>query len=420
MPTPSKDFEVAIVGGGMCGLACAVALVNVGIKVTIFEAAPKFDEVGAGVGLGSNALRALNGLGLLEAVLQKADQHSPRLRLFEFISGTGEHETIFDYLESCGEHGNKGVGMYRPDFLDALVPLLDPNTIQFNKRCTSVHQRNSNQLLGFADGTTHEADLVIGADGIKSAVRNSAFGQYDTRLGFSGSYAYRGLVPIEALKAAGVTAQIEMRPICWVGLHRHLITFPIKNNTMLNIVAFSNNDTGISLLPERSHPWVEVVPARELLECYQGWGPDVVTILKSIKNPSRWSIHTLYPPLPTFVSGRIALVGDAAHGMTPHLGAGVGQGFEDVYTLCRLLGHSVTQKSNLDSVLAVYNELRPPRANMVLQRSLEAGQIYESYAPDKYHKEKMRQHLSGIWEPVWNHDLETQVAVAMKDMDNIL
>lgn len=74
----------------------------------------------------------------------------------------------------------------------------------------------------------------------------------------------------------------------------------------------------------------------------------------------------------------------------------------------------------VQSVLAIYNELRPSRANMVLQRSLKAGQIYENYGPNKYDKEKMRQHLSGIWEPVWNHDLEAQVATAMKDIEIIV
>lgn len=105
--------------------------------------------------------------------------------------------------------------------MDALTPLLDPNIIRFNKRCTSVQQGSSDQLLlHFADGTADEADLVIGADGIKSAVRNSVFGQFETRLGFSGSYAYRGLVPVETLKAAGVKTPVETRPVCWVGLHK--------------------------------------------------------------------------------------------------------------------------------------------------------------------------------------------------------
>ena len=117
--------------------------------------------------------------------------------------------------------------------------------------------------------------------------------------------------------------------------------------------------------PERPPPWVEVVPQQEVIDGYPGWGNDAKIILQHLKEPSRWAIHTLYPPLETFVNGKIVLIGDAvgnlsqafeypsdlflqAHGMLPHLGAGAGQGIEDVYVLCRLLSHPTTTKSNLD------------------------------------------------------------------------
>ncbi|KDR85599.1 hypothetical protein GALMADRAFT_373240 [Galerina marginata CBS 339.88] len=420
MSTAPKDFSVAIVGGGLCGLACAVGLVRAGIEVAVFESAPKFDEIGAGVGLGPNALRALEGLGLLDAVLKKADQPKPSQRLFKFVSGTGNHDEIFDYIESCAEHGNEGLGIYRPAFLDAMAPMLDPSVTHFNKRCIAVERGISDRpLIRFSDGTTHEADLVIGADGIKSTTRNAVIGGGENRLGWSGTYAYRGLVPIETLKAAGMQAEVESRPYNWVGLDKHIITFPIKNDTVLNIVAFRSKDNSAALFPERPHPWVEATPEAELLESFQGWGTDALTMLKHMKNPSRWSIHTLYPPLTTYVNGRVVLVGDSAHGMLPHLGAGAGQGLEDVYTLCRLLAHPETKKTNLDAALAIYNELRPARANMVLKRSMRMGKISESYGQNKYDIQDMQQHIKGMWEPVWYHDLEAQVTTALKGFGKV-
>ncbi|KAF9486322.1 salicylate hydroxylase [Pholiota conissans] len=411
-----KDFNVAIVGGGMCGLACAIGLTRGGINVQVFEAASKFDEIGAGVGLGPNALRALEGLDLLDVVLQKANEKRPNQRLFCFVTVGGNHEKIYDYYESTSGEDTDGLGIYRPAFLEALMPLLDPTITQFNKRAVSVEKLESGRhLLHFPDNSTYEADLIIGADGIKSTTRSAVIGKGASPLGFSNTHAYRGLVPIETLKAAGVKTDVK-RPHNWVGMGQHIITFPIRDDTILNIVAF-NRPVPNTISEELPHPWVESVDQKELLDAYKGCGSEVCAILQHMKNPSRWSIHTLYPPLDSYVKDRVVLIGDAAHGMLPHLGAGVGQGFEDVYTLCRLLSHPGTNKSTLDAAIAVYNELRPPRANMVLQRSIDMGNIYDNYGPGGYTVQGMRERLRGMWEPVWNHDLEAQVTTAIGELE---
>ncbi|KAF9554206.1 salicylate hydroxylase [Agrocybe pediades] len=411
----SKDFDVAIVGGGMCGLACAIGLAKSGIKVAVFEAAAAFEQVGAGVGLGPNSLRALKGLDIFDAVLTKSDQPKPTTRLFVFVEGTGSHKQIFDYAESSGVKNCEGLGIYRPAFLDALMPLLDPACISFNKHCTAVEELPSGrQLVHFSDGTTHETDLVIGADGIKSVTRKKVVGDGNDCLGFSGTYAYRGLIPMDQLKAAGVQTPVETRPYCYVGLGKHIITFPIKGGTVLNVVAFDSSAHPGHLLPERPHPWVEIVSTKEIVGGWESWGDEVQAIVSHLRNPSRWSIHTLHPPLKTYVSKRVVLVGDSAHAMLPHLGAGVGQGFEDVYVLCRVLSHKKTTKANLEAALAIYDELRVPRANMVLEQSIKTGKIYENYGPGHYDVEDMRRQMKGMWEPVWHHDLEAEVDEAIR------
>ncbi|KAH9479528.1 Salicylate hydroxylase [Psilocybe cubensis] len=400
MPQPLKDFTVAIVGGGMCGLACAYGFANAGIKADVFEAAAHYHEIGAGVGFGHNAIRVLRELGLFDTILKVSGQQKANQRLFNMISGTGDHEQVFDYAESSGQQGNEGLGVYRPVFLDAVMPLLDPTMISthFNKRCVSVEQSNTGpQTLHFADGTTHEADVIIGADGIKSVTRSAIVSETDNRLAFSGTYAYRGLIPIDLLETEGIKADIRSRPHCWVGAGK----------------ARKRHGGDKMLTSEHSHPWVESVPQAEVLNRFSGWGNDVMIMLNHLKQPSRWSIHTLYPPLDSYVNGRVVLIGDAAHAMVPHLGAGVGQGFEDTYALCRLLGHPNVRKANIETALKIYNEIRPPRANMVLKRSLRAGKIYESYGPGLYDISKMRHNLMGIWEPVWRFDLMDQVGLAI-------
>ncbi|KAJ7771617.1 FAD/NAD-P-binding domain-containing protein [Mycena metata] len=411
----TKDFRVAIIGGGMCGLACAVGLSRFGIHADVFESASKFEEVGAGVDLGSNALRALKGLGILDTLLARGEDAKPHGRRMLFVSGLGAHEEVYDYNNSSTfTDADAGMGVYRPAFLDALFPLLpNSNAIHFNKRCTSISTSTSGaQVIHFADGTTHEADLIIGADGIKSTSRNAVAGTDKKLLQFTNTVAYRGMVPMETLRQEGVKTEVGRRLCNFVGIDKHIIAFPIKSGKIVNIVAFATDNSVPVGSIEVNGPWVQPVPQQELLDRFSGWGHDVMTMLNHLKTPSKWSIHTL-KPLETFVSGKIVLVGDAAHAMAPHLGAGVGQGFEDVYVLCELLGHPSTNLSNLEDVLKAYDAIRQPRANMVLKESFRTGVIYEAFGKPGYGADDMAGHLAGRREPIWRHDLEGDVASAV-------
>ncbi|KAJ7168296.1 hypothetical protein C8R43DRAFT_1121462 [Mycena crocata] len=426
----SKDFRVAIVGGGMCGLACAVGLAKFGIQADVFEAAPKFDEVGAGVGLGPNALRALKGLGILDVVLARSDDAEEADRRMLFVSGHEEHRQMYDYNDSSVfTSADSGIGIYRPTFLDGVLPLVDSKATHFNKRCTSITTSPSGvNSIHFADGTTYKADLVIGADGIKSISRNAVVGTGDKLLQFTNTVAYRGLVPLETLRRDGVKADLGNRLHCFVGMDKHLIVFPIKSGKIvlylprdletaekflqINIVAFATDNSVPVGSREVTGPWVQSVPQQELLDEFEGWGHDVTAMLNHLKNPSKWFIHTL-SPLKTFIRGKIALVGDAAHAMAPHLGSGVGQGFEDVFVLCQLLGHPSTNLLNLEAVLEAYRAVRQPRSNMVMERSFRAGVIYEG----GYGLDDIGKHLAGIWEPIWRHDLDKDVAFAIASLE---
>jgi len=411
-----KDFKVAVVGGGMCGLACAVGLKLRGIDVVVFESTPNFQEVGAGVGLGPNALRALDGIGVLEAVLSRADEPEPSMRLFRFLSGEGSHELIHDYGDSSTVLPDDiGLAIYRPAFLDALVNLLDPGVTRFNKRCTSISTTaTGSHIIYFADGSTHEADVVVGADGIRSVTRKAVIA--DTASGplaFTNYVAYRGLVPNDTLREAGVQTDLALSPICWAAIDKHVITYPINMGKTINIVVYAC-DRDSPRRGEIPQPWVESVTQQELLDRYKGWGPDMTIMLQHLKNPSKWSIHAVDPLLQSYVRQKIVLVGDAAHAMEPHLGAGVGQGFEDVNLLCELLGHGSTNSSNLEHVLKVYSAIRAPRANMVHERSVMTGEIFEGYGETRYNKEQMKEHLTGLWEPVWHYDLAKELDAAVK------
>ncbi|KAF7436423.1 hypothetical protein PC9H_003256 [Pleurotus ostreatus] len=437
----SKDFTVAIVGGGMCGLVCAYALAKAGILVEVFEAAPEFGEVGAGVGLGPNAVRALDRLGVLSAVLARSEHSSPVLRPFLFVSGYDAQEVIYDYSVSDDD---RGLPIHRAAFLDAIIGISDMKIAHLNKRCIAVQHTHVSatasdfgSTLFFSDGTSHRAHLVIGADGIKSTIRkyvvdplagdaeHNTNRNNKTNLAFSGSSAYRGLLPNSTVVAAGVKIDLTVQPVCFCGIDRHIITFPIQAGRIINVVAFSTitrDNSATGALDELPHPWVQPVAKQELVETFEtrGWGADsdAIKLLNCMENPSRWSIHTVEPPLLSYVNAArgIALIGDAAHGMLPHLGAGVGQGFEDVVVLTELLTHPETNLSNLEHILNAYDSARRPRGNMVLEASARMGRITTRYGKSGYSNEDMRTKLAGIWSPVWHHDLHEDINKAMESL----
>ncbi|KAK0195840.1 FAD/NAD-P-binding domain-containing protein [Armillaria mellea] len=397
----TKDFTVAIVGGGMCGLACAVALSRSGIHVDIFEASSKFEEVGAGVALGSNALRALKGLGLYETILSHSKASGPGNREFLFLSGMDESKVVYDHPMSPDD---LGLGIYRPVFLDAVVGLLDPSIVHFNKRCVSIASTETTTVINFTDGTKHEADVVIGADGIRSVTRNYVVGEsVQKHMVYTNTIAYRGLISLEDLKEAGLQTELSARPVMFVGLNKHFVIFPIYGDKRINVVVF--------VLPLPS-AWVAATSDGELQDHFKEWSRDARIIVDHMGASSKWFIHALNPPLGSYSRNRVVLVGDAAHAMGPHLGAGVGQGFEDVFLLCELLNNDIVTKSNIEDALQAYSEVRSPRANWVLERTNQALRVYESYEPGM--EAEKAEKLANQWDPIWHHDLDADVNRAIK------
>ncbi|KAG6862527.1 hypothetical protein C0995_000075 [Termitomyces sp. Mi166 len=300
------------------------------------------------------------------------------------------------------------------------------------QRCVSVSTLSSgSHVLHFADGSTYEADLVIGADGIRSVIREFVPGR-PTSLVYSNTVAYRSVISPEALKAVKTDM---LRPLCWIGkdkvsvvksisddllieyyLAYHIISSSGKpevasNTEKMNLVVFSTNSTvpiGSENVPL---PWAKPASQEELLHEFSqaGWGKDANIILKEMKNPSKWYLHFLYPPLSSYVRERVVLVGDAAHAMLPYLGSGAGQGFEDVYALCTLLGDARARKCYLDNALKAYDSIRVAHANMVQKRSTLMGDIVEKRGPGGGTTPQIRDQLKDIYHPIWHHDLKREV-----------
>jgi len=419
-PDAKEDLRVAIVGGGICGLVCAVALIKAGVDAQLYEAASKFGEVGAGVGLGPNAIHALDQLGLLNEVVAKSEQAKPEIRPCLFVSGYGEHEVIYDYPVKPED---VGLGMHRVSFLESISHLADPTRTHFNKRCVSLSDSSdgSGVVIHFADGTTASADVVLGADGVRSVVRTyvvsgaegyTSPGRF-VRTSFTNTLAYRGLVPTSKVVQAGVKTVMNKTPMSWNGRDKHIVTFPIKGGTIVNIVAFVTDRSKPPSLDPLPQPWVTQHTTDEVLSAYAGWGPDVLALLGCMENPSAWAIHSVKPLLETYSRGRVAVLGDAAHAMLPHLGAGAGQSLEDALLLVRLLSHPGATNANAEQVLLAYDMIRRPRGNHILESSVKSGMIYEGHGPSGGSIEGQQKDLPGIWN-IWYHDQSEDFANAIR------
>ncbi|QJQ97899.1 salicylate 1-monooxygenase [Halomonas sp. PGE1] len=417
-PSASR-LSVAIIGGGIGGVAFAVALSrHADLDVQLFEAAPQFSEIGAGVSFGPNAVRAIQRLGLEAAYRRIADSSPAPFEdvWFEWRRGSDDGYLTATLAPGCGQSS-----VHRADFLDAIVAQLPAGIAHFGKRCVEVTQQGDSATAHFADGTSFTADILIGFDGIKSVVRANVlpaetFGEIAPF--WSGTYAYRGMIPTaqleEALEARGADRRLALVPQMYLGHDRHILTFPVKQSELINVVAFiTDRSTPEPKLPE-GEEWVQAVTQQEMREVFAGWGAASQAILACIPEPTRWALHEL-PELPRYHRGRVLLVGDAAHALVPHQGAGAGQALEDAYVLASLLGDEACTRDSVEQVLAAFEAVRHARTCRVQRTSHEAGNVYE-YAGEGIGDDEARliENLETRFDWLWNHDPVADVVAARR------
>ncbi|KAJ7091182.1 FAD/NAD-P-binding domain-containing protein [Mycena epipterygia] len=378
----SPKFRVAICGGGIGGLCLAVALSeHANIQVDVYEGAGRFREIGAGVMIWARTWRILELLGLASEFAKVTDTPPDPAVGFDYrrsdtVNGFNWNFVAMPY--GC-------IRFHRAHFLDVFVEQLPEGIAHFGKRLVSYDRHDSGEIgLAFADGTTTVCDLLVGCDGIKSVVRAQmlhAKAAADAQPGlltliepkFTGTIAYRGLIPSTELPSEnGVTHRTLGSPMMYCGQNKHIVAYSISQGHVVNFVAFASELDKENM--DYGAEWVTDCSKDEMLDCFANWEPEVGQLLERVDKPTKWAIHHLRP-LPFFVVDRVVLLGDAAHGMSPHLGAGAGQAIEDAYVLASVLGAATP--STLDAALEAYQQTRLPVANHVLKNSYESGKMYE-------------------------------------------
>src|SRR5215475_7649881 len=244
-------LRAVVVGGGIGGVAAAVALARAGIDVQVHEQAQQLAEVGAGVSLAPNGLRMLERLGVGEGVRRVGARYaSAQLRLPD--GRAVQHEPY--QFAMAGQN----IGIHRADLLALLAGQLPPGTVRTGHRCTGFRQDAGTATAGFADGSTATADVVIGADGIHSVLQG--FVVAPAKPVYSGVVAYRGLVPRLEEYPAGT---IRM----WMGEGRHFLVFPVRAGQLLNYVGFVSSDTAVR------ESWSARGDPAALAAHFAGWDP---------------------------------------------------------------------------------------------------------------------------------------------------
>ena len=313
---------IAIIGGGLAGLATAQALASFGLRADVFETAPALGEIGAAVGTSPQANKALQAIGLTRKIAGIADHFQG---LYSRNMQTGEFLEFRDPKEIEARFGAPSYTFHRADLIDALADGLDPATIHLGHRLTGIEEPADSVALTFANGETVEADIVIGADGVRSVIRQVLYG--DDSPEYTGQMAWRALlqasdVPPECLEPNG--------RIQWMGSGCHFIAYYIRHQELVNIV--TQQDTGEWV----AEGWSSAGDPNEMRESFPNPEPRLATLLNLVTDCSKWGLFTR-PLTGNWGRGRIQLIGDAAHAMLPNLGQGACQAFEDAYILARWL-----------------------------------------------------------------------------------
>ncbi|GAA2851565.1 FAD-dependent monooxygenase [Actinoplanes cyaneus] len=349
-------LRIAVVGCGIGGLAAAGFLHRAGLAVTVYEQARELRTVGAGLMVAPNAARLLRRLGVLERLRRTAVRLDVGWEFRRWRDGT---VLSAEDLTSCEQlYGEHTYTVHRADLLDVLRSCVPAEAIRLGRRCVGVDP--CGPLVRFADGAVAEADVVVGADGVHSVLRGPA------AVTDSGLCAFRALVPADR------APPFARRPAqtLWIGPGHHLVHYPISAGRLVNVVAVA------PARERRAESWTATATVEEFLGEFAGWDDRLGELIRAGGTPGRWALLDR-APLPRWTSGRVTLLGDAAHPMFPFFAQGAAQAIEDAAVLARCLGEGAADPA---AALRRYEELRIPRTSRL--QAVSHARSHVNHLPD--------------------------------------
>lgn len=358
--------QIAIIGAGIGGLTAGIALRKAGLDVCIYEAAPQFGEVGAGISMSPNAVHGLRSLGLGDFLEEHANEPVEQ-RLYH--GETGELLQPIDRRATREKYGAPYLQLHRADLLNALIAAFGANNCVMDHTLTGIESKADGAALSFANGSTAQADIVIAADGLRSVVRDALFETKPPE--FSGHIAYRGLIPAEKL------SELSTQPlnINHIAFGRNIVTYPVRGREIVNVVALSKADGWAE------EGWSVKADKAQLLAKYEGFAPYVQKVLAAVNEEELycWGLF-IREPLETWRAGRAVLLGDAAHPMLPYMGQGASSAIEDGV----VLGRAFAECEGVDAALDCYVATRIERASILQRESNLGGERLLAIDPDMF------------------------------------
>jgi salicylate hydroxylase len=344
-------LRVAVIGAGIGGLTAALSLCRAGFAVEVYEQAPELTEVGGGINMGPNATRILRRLGLAEGLdcegVRPAGTHQRRWQ-----DGRTLQRAPLNPL--CEElYGAPHMTLHRADLLAVIASAFPTEHIHLGHRLVGLGDCRDRTEAWFENGTRITADILVGADGIHSAVRAALFGEEEPR--FAGCVAYRGLVPVERI----ADLDLEIGSQSWVGPGAHLVHYFVSRGRLLNFVGWTEHDTW------NREDWTDRATIERALAAFEGWHPQVRRIIGAAETCFIWALFDR-EPLPRWSVGHTTLLGDACHPMYPFMGQGAAQAIEDGATLAACLAAAVGDPAE---ALRHYERLRLPRVTRLQEMS---------------------------------------------------
>lgn len=354
--------KILIVGAGLGGLTAALCLLKAGFSVEVYEQAPALSEVGAGIQMSANPMHVLRHLGLEDAALTLGVQ--PGAYVFR-LHDTGEVIQEFPLAaEHRRQHGAPYVQLHRADLHELLAGAaygVRPDLIRLNRKAAGFSETQHGVTLHFADGASVEGDILVGADGLKSAIARQIVGEIPAT--YTGDAAWRITVPVERLPKPFLPPVMSV----FMGPGAHAVCYYLRGGALLNFVGIVETDE----IAEES--WTVKFPWERLKQDFAGWHQAIQTIIDATDRDQcyRWSLHNR-PPVRNWSTRRATILGDAAHATLPYLAQGAAMAIEDGAVLARALRQTKDVTEGLD----LYQRNRVDRTARIVQQSTENRRLF--------------------------------------------
>ena len=341
-----RPLSIAIIGGGIGGLAAALSLLHAGLDVHVYEQARAIGEIGAGIQISPNAARILNRFGLAEAMANVGVKPLWRHQRRWDDGRTLSRGPLGDAAEQ--RFGAPYYNFHRADLIGILSRAVPAERLHLGHRLDGLTDDGARVEARFDNGARVACDVLIGADGIHSAVRAAILGPQAPT--FTGCIAYRGLVPAERVQSLGLPIEAQN----WMGPGKHVVHYFVASQRLVNIVCVIEQDTWAG------ESWTTKGEVADVLAAYAGWHPQISGLIGAMDETYKWGLFDR-PPLEHWSVGRVALLGDSCHAMLPFMAQGAVQSIEDGATLAACL--TGVSRQGVAEALGRYQTLRFPRAS---------------------------------------------------------